>query len=55
MDYGHLLVITYLLPFVAFALGVLWNDAGHQLKKEREEDEQIRVGSHPHGRRINIR
>lgn len=43
------------LVIVAFMIGQLWADAGYQLREEREEDEQIRVGSHPNGRRINIR
>lgn len=54
-DYGHLLLIACLLPVIAFMIGTLWADAGHQLREEREENDQIRVGSHPHGRRINIR
>lgn len=56
-EYGHLLLIACLLPVVAFMIGTLWADAGHQLREEREEDgrRNIRVGSPPHGRRINIR
>lgn len=35
-DYGNWLFLTILLPIVAFGLGVLWNEAGHQLKRERD-------------------
>ena len=45
-DYGHLLLITCLLAVVAFMIGVLWADAGHQLENERrEEDDNVPVGN----------
>lgn len=54
-EYGHLLLIACLLPVVAFMIGTLWADAGHQLRKEREEDENVSMGNRTNGRRVNIR
>lgn len=37
-DYGNWLLVTILLPIVAFGLGILWNEASHQLKRERDAE-----------------
>ena len=49
-EYGHLLLIACLLPVVAFMLGSLWADAGHQLGEECEEDENVSMGNSVYAR-----
>lgn len=49
-DYGHLLLIACLLPVVGFMIGTLWADAGHQLREESEEDDNVPVGNSVYAR-----
>lgn len=35
--YGYLSVLLIILPVVAFMLGMMWNEVGHQLRKEKTE------------------